>query len=133
MQLHNLRGIGSDEILPYSLAYMEGNEPKGALIVEVPPKNEGPAVYEVNKYPETGAYDITLFFIGTGGQKAPLYLLSGFCQMIGKELPGNAVITGYFPEGHVSRLIEGSLGVRGQHEVHASLDLQMLDVTGEAV
>lgn len=128
MQMYDLRMLAGDEILPYSLAYMEADEPKGALIVEVPTGSEGPVVDDIKKYPEAGAFDITLFFVGSGGQKTPLYLLSGFCQMIGKEFPENALITGYFPEGHVSKLIEGALGVQGHHEVLAKLDLTSLDV-----
>ena len=126
MQMYDLRFISKEEILPYSLAYMEGDEPKGALLVEIPSGFDGPVVDDLRKYPEAGAFDITLFFVGSGGQKTPLYLLSAFCQMIGKEFPENALITGYFPEGHVSKLIEGALGVQGHHEVMAKLDLSTL-------
>ena len=110
---------------PYSLAYMENEQPKGALIVEVPDE-EGPALDFLKHFPEVGAYDITLFLVGTGGQKAPLYLLSGFCQMVNKELPENTVITGYFPEGHVAKLVEGALGIMGHREVCATLDLRII-------
>ncbi len=123
IDLTGMKLCTTKEMLPYSLAYMEKEEPKGALIVEIPNVSAGPAIDLIKRFPEAGAYDITLFFVGTAGQKAPLFLLSSFCQMINKELPENAVITGYFPEGHVSKLVEGALGIKGQREVCATLDL----------
>ncbi len=126
INVHGLKLSTKKEMLPYSLAYMENDEPKGALIVEIPSMSDGPTFDDLKSYPEAGAYDIALFFVGTGGQKAPLYLLSSFCQMISKELPENALITGYFPEGHVSKLVEGALGIKGHHEVTATLDLRTI-------
>lgn len=111
------------EALPYSMVYLEGTEPKGTLIVDVPQFDEDATVGDMKRYPEPGAYDITLFFVGTTSQKAPLYLLSGLCRILEKELPPNAIITSYIPEGHVVTLFENILGIKGYHEVLAKLDL----------
>ncbi len=115
-----------DEILPYSMAYLEREEPKGALVVEAPKASLIPAGDDKKKYPEPGAFDLALFFVGTTTLKAPLYLLSGLCRIIDKEMHDNAVMTGYFPEGHVTRLLEGTLGIKGRHEVCAVLALDEL-------
>ena len=112
-----------DEILPYSMVYLENDEPRGALIVENPRITMLPTTDEIGKYPEPGAFDLALFFVGTTTLKAPLYLLSGLCRVVQKELSDNVVMTGYFAEGHVTRLLEGSLGIRGHKEVCATLDL----------
>lgn len=114
------------DILPYSIAYMEKDEAKGALVVESPNVDVLPAMDDLKRYPEPGAYDMTLFFVGTTGKMVPLYLLSGICRIIRTELPANAIMTGFFPEGHVSTFIEGVLGIKGHHEVRASLDLSSL-------
>ncbi len=115
-----------EEILPYSMAYLENEEPKGALIVENPKVTMIPASENMNRFPEPGALDLALFFVGTTTLKAPLYLLSGLCRVIRKELNDNVVMTGYFPEGHVTRLLEGTLGIKGSHEICATLDLSGL-------
>ncbi len=112
--------------LPFSMAYMEGTDPKGALLVDVPSIRQDEALGEMKQYPEKGAYDITLFFVGTTSQKAPLYLLSGLCKVLKAELPPEAVITGYFPHGHVVKLFENILGIKGHHEVLGKLDLRGL-------
>lgn len=115
-----------EEVLPYSMVYLENDEPKGALIVENPRITMLPASDDLTKFPELGAFDLALFFVGTTTLKAPLYLLSGLCRIIQKELSGNVVMTGYFSEGHVTRLLEGSLGIKGHKEVCATLDLSEL-------
>jgi hypothetical protein len=112
-----------EEILPYSMAYLENEEPRGALIVENPKVTMIPASEDLKHFPEPGALDLALFFVGTTTLRAPLYLLSGLCRVIQKELNDNVVMTGYFPEGHVTRLLEGTLGIKGRHEVCATLDL----------
>ena len=118
--------IENQEVLPYSIAYMENDEPKGAIVIQAPDVNTSMATDDVRGFPEIGAYDMTLFFVGSLQQKAPLYLLSALCRMLQNEFPDNVTITGYFPEGHVSRLIEGTLGIRGKKEVSAVLDLETL-------
>ena len=115
-----------EDILPYSMAYVEHDRPRGALIVQTPSLAVMPAVSDIKKYPEPGALDLTLFFVGTTTLKAPLYLLSGLCQIVDKEISDNVTMTGFFPEGHVTRLLEGALGIRGFHEVSATLDLLRL-------
>ncbi len=115
-----------DEILPYSMAYLENENPMGALIVESPRITAIPTTDDLNRFPEPGALDLALFFVGTTALKAPLCLLSGLCRVIQNELSDNVVMTGYFAEGHVTRLLEGSLGIKGRHEVCATLDLSEL-------
>ena len=115
-----------DEILPYSMAYLENEQPKGALIVENPRIVSVPTTDDIKRFPEPGALDLALFFVGTGTLKAPLYLLSGLCRVIQNELNDNVVVTGYFSEGHVTRLLEGTLGIKGHHEVSAILNLAEL-------
>ena len=107
----------------FSIAYMDGDTPKGALVVESPSPSNLPAVEGLKSYPEPGTYDITLFFIGSSKLLAPMHLLGSLCKILQKELPDNVTMTGYFPEGHVVRLIEGVLGITGNHEVMAKLDL----------
>lgn len=115
-----------EQFMSYSIAYLENDEPKGVLLIHAPDFSGDYTVENQSKYPEDGAYDIALFFVGMGQQKAPLYLLSALCQIIKKELPDNTLITGYFPEGHVVKLIEGIFGVEAKHEVCATLDLNLL-------
>ncbi len=115
-----------EEVLPYSMVYLENDEPRGALIVENPRITMLPTSDDLTKFPEPEAFDLVLFFVGTTTLKAPLYLLSGLCRIIQKELSDNVVMTGYFSEGHVTRLLEGSLGIKGHKEVCATLDLSEL-------
>ena len=115
-----------DEILPYSVAYLENENPKGVLIVDNPRIVSIPTSDNIKRFPEPGALDLALFFVGTGTLKAPLYLLSGLCKIIQKELNDNVVLTGYFSEGHITRLLEGTLGIKGHHEVCATLNLSEL-------
>ena len=107
----------------YSIAYMDGDTPKGALVVESPSPSILPAIEGLKSYPEPGTYDITLFFVGSAKLTAPMHLLGSLCRILQKELPDNVTMTGYFPEGHVVRLLEGVLGITGNHEVMAKLDL----------
>ena len=107
----------------FSIAYMDGDTPKGALVVESPSPSILPAIEGLKSYPEPGTYDITLFFVGSSKLLAPMHLLGSLCKILQKELPDNVTMTGYFPEGHVVRLIEGVLGITGNHEVMAKLDL----------
>ena len=111
------------EFMPYSLAYLEGDEPKGALVVESPRLVTAAAFDEAKRYPEPGTYDMSLFFVGSTRQIVPLLLLSGLCRVIDKELPPNTTITGYFPEGYIVKFLEATLGVKGYHEVMATLDI----------
>lgn len=115
-----------EDILPYSIAYMEKDEPKGALVVESPKVDLMPTTDDMKRYPEPGAYELTLFFVGSTGKMVPLYLLSGLCRILKNELPPSVVMTGFFPESHVSTFIEGVLNIKGQHEVRATLDLSRL-------
>ncbi len=115
-----------ESILPYSMVYMENNQPKGALLVESPRISRIPINENIESFPEPGAYDLLLFFVGTTTLTAPLYLLSGLCEVLRNELNENTLITGYFPESHVTKLLEGTLGVAGHHEMHARLDLSTL-------
>ncbi|MCR5155862.1 MAG: GNAT family N-acetyltransferase [Butyrivibrio sp.] len=120
----NLPGRG--DILPYSMVYLESEQPRGALIVQSPSISVLPATEDIKRFPEPGSLDLTLFFVGTTTLKAPLYLLSGLCRVIRKEIDDKVIMTGYFPEGHVSRLLEGTLGIRGSHEVRATLNLSTI-------
>ena len=115
-----------EEFMSYSIVYLENDDPKGVLLIHTPDFSGDHTVENQSKYPENGAYDIALFFVGMGQQKAPLYLLSALCRIIKKELPDNTLITGYFPEGHVVKLIEGVFGVEARHEICATLDLGSL-------
>ncbi len=126
MELLDFDIASMEEILPYSMAYLENEEPRGALIVENPKVTMMPASENLKRFPEPEALDLALFFVGTTTLKAPLYLLSGLCRVVRKELNDNVVMTGYFPEGHVTRLLEGTLGIKGSHEVCATLDLSEL-------
>ena len=126
MAFYEYRLPQNEDILPYSLAYLENDKPKGALVVQNPDKSELPTSDDIKKFPEPGSFELTLFFVGTQTQKAPLYLLSGLCKVVQKELSPNTIITGYFPEGHVVKLLEGALNVKGYHEVRATLELQNL-------
>ena len=126
MTFYNYDLSAESDILPYSMAYLENDDPKGALVVESPRLTLLPATEEKNTFPDPNAFDLVLFFVGTKALMAPLYLLSGLCKIIQTELNDNVVLTGYFQEGHVTRLIEGTLGIKGYHEVCATLDLMQL-------
>ena len=111
------------EFMPYSLAYMEGDDPKGALVVESPRVVTLSDLDSVKRYPEPGTYDMSLFFVGSTKQMVPLLLLSGLCRVVEKELSPNVTLTGYFPEGYVVKFLEATLGVKGHHEVRATLNI----------
>ncbi len=115
-----------ESILPYSMVYMEKDQPKGALLLETPSASRIPTSDSMGRFSESEAYDLLLFFVGTTKLTAPLYLLSGLCRILQDELDENSLITGYFPESHVTKLLEGALGVKGQHEVAAILNLALL-------
>lgn len=123
LKMYDRKITYNPEFMPYSLAYIEGGEPKGALVVESPRPVTLAAFEEVTKYPEPGAFDISLFFVGTNKEMVPLLLLSGLCRVIEKEMPSNVTITGYFPEGYIVKFLEAALGVKGHHEVQALLDI----------
>ena len=126
MKLYDYQFSKNSDILPYSLVYMDGDNPKGMLAVENK-KQSIRRLKEGYESPGRGAYDITLFYVGTVSQLAPLALLSGLCNLLKTDLKDEEVrMTGYFPEGHVTRLIEQVLGIRGKHEVSAVLDLSRL-------
>ncbi len=114
------------DILPYSMVYVEHDQPRGALLVERPTLKMLPTSDDIKKFPEPGAFDLMIFFVGTTSLKAPLYLLSGLCKVLDTEISEKATLTGYFAEGHVTRLLEGTLGIKGSHEILASLDLDKL-------
>ena len=126
MNIYDNKMFVQKEFAEYSVVYMENDDPKGVLLIQSPEMSGEYKVETSAALPEKDAYDISLFFVGMGQQKAPLYLISALCQLIKKELPENTVITGYFPEGHVTRLIEGMLGIKASHEVCATLDLNLL-------
>ena len=126
MTFYNYDISADSDILPYSMAYLENDDPKGALVVESPRMTLLPATDERSNFPDPNAFDLVLFFVGTKAMMAPLYLLSGLCKVIQTELNDNVVLTGYFQEGHVAKLIEGTLGIKGLHEVCATLDLMQL-------
>ncbi len=118
--------LKEEDVMPYSLAYLDGETPKGVLVVDDPRSKNLPTSDDIKRYPEPGAYELTLYFVGNNANKAPLYLLSGLCKMVEKEFPPETTLTGFFPEGHVVQLIENTLNVKGYHEVKAILDLRML-------
>ena len=126
MNIYDNKMFAQKEFMEYSIVYLENDDPKGVLLIQSPELSGEYTVETSVGFPEKDAYDISLFFVGMGQQKAPLYLISALCQLIKKELPDNTVITGYFPEGHVTRLIEGMLDVKAGHEVCATLDLNLL-------
>ncbi len=126
MKMYDFRLPSNEDILPYSLAYIENDSPKGALVVDKPGIVTLPTSDDIKRYPEPGALDLTLFFVGTRTTKAPLYLLSGLCKVATKEFPPGTTMTGFFPESHVVSLIEGALNIKGFHEVKATLDLNLL-------
>jgi hypothetical protein len=126
MTFYNYDLTEKSDILPYSMAYLENDQPKGALVVESPRVTLLPATDDKQRFPDPEAFDLVLFFVGTKTMMAPMYLLSGLCKIIQTELNDNVVMTGYFPEGHVTRLLEGTLGIKGYHEVCATLDLSLL-------
>ena len=124
IQIYDRKLLKSENAKPYSMAYMEGDNPKGALVVENPDLSILSASDDIKRYPKPGSYDMTLFFVGTSHQMAPLLLLSGLCKLLQTELPEDVTMTGYFPEGPVVKLLEGVLGIGGHHEVMAKLDLR---------
>ena len=123
LKLYDMNISLNPEFLPYSLAYLEGEDPKGAIIVESPRLITAAAVEEATRYPEPGTYDMSLFFVGSTRQMVPLLLLSGLCRIVEKELSENVTLTGYFPEGYIVNFLEATLGVKGHHEVQATLDI----------
>lgn len=124
MQIYDRKSFSTESYQPFSMAYMENEDPKGALVVEAPDLSILSASDDIKRYPQPGSYDMTLFFVGTSHQMAPLHLLSGLCKVLETELPDDVTMTGYFPEGHVVRLLEGALGLKGKHEVLAKLDIR---------
>ncbi len=126
MSLYGYKLPSGDDVLPYSIAYMEADQPKGALVVDAPDADFLSAADDMKRYPEPGSYNVSLFFVGTHTQKVPLYLLSGFGRVMLKELPPGTLITGYFPEGHTVNVIEGLLNIKGFHEVRSTLNLRTL-------
>ena len=116
------------ETLEQSLVYMEGEKPRGLLLVKRFSRKEGPGGVSMfgKVFPSESSADIALIYVGSKELKVPLYLLSALCRNFVTDFAANELVTGYFPEGHITRLLEGALGVRGQHEETAILDLSTM-------
>ncbi|MCR5594674.1 MAG: hypothetical protein K6G12_02395 [Lachnospiraceae bacterium] len=126
-----------DNVMELSLVYMVNERPMGLLLVEsLKDLRSGGRSGSIGVvFPESSSADISLIYISTGEMKAPLYLLSALCRNILKDFEDNDVITGYFDEGHMTRLLEGTLNIRGKREVMAVLSLdeieQIVDIEDE--
>ena len=116
------------DTLEQSLVYMEGEKPRGLLLVKRFAYKEGPGGVSMfgKVFPSESSADIALIYVGSKELKVPLYLLSALCRNFVTDFAANELVTGYFPEGHITRLLEGALGVRGQHEETAILDLSTM-------
>lgn len=121
--------IGRLSFMEYSLVYMERDNPVGILMVqdmsEAKLPEGGTAFGKI--YPEPSSATIALIYIGSTQMKAPLYLLSALCRNVLTNFQDNEILTGYFPMGHLAKLLEGTLGVRGNHEVSAVINLSGLE------
>ena len=113
----------------HSLVYMEHEKPMGLVLVQ-DMKNlviEDTTISFGRVFPHESAADIALIFVGSSQIKVPLYLISALCREILAEYKDNDVITGYFPDGHLTKLLEGTLGIKGMHEMTAVLSLDCLE------
>ena len=131
---YDMRAIMSDKemlasVEEHSLVYMEREKPMGLVLVQ-DMKNivaEDTTISFGRIFPHESAADIALIFVGSTQIKVPLYLISALCREILAEYKNNDVITGYFPDGHLTKLLEGTLGIKGMHEMTAVLSLDDLE------
>ncbi len=112
-----------------SLVYMEGDKPMGLMLVQdmksLPDGDKSGAFGIV--FPEGASADIALIYIGSTQVKAPLYLVSALARDILTVYEENEVITGYFPESHLTKLLEGTLGVQAMREMTGEFILDSLE------
>ncbi len=114
--------------LEYSVVYMEGDKPKGLLMVNRMDRNPKTTDIAFGRvFPEASAADIALVYVGSKELRVPLYLLSALCQNVIRDFESTDIITGYFPEGHLTRLLEGTLNIKGRHEVSSVFRLDTLE------
>lgn len=131
---YDMRTIMADKAMlasveEHSLVYMEREKPMGLVLVQ-DMKNlviEDTTISFGRVFPHESAADIALIFVGSTQIKVPLYLISALCREILTEYQNNDVITGYFPDGHLTKLLEGTLGIKGMHEMTAVLSLDCLE------
>ncbi len=113
----------------HSLVYMEHDKAAGLILVQDMHdhrlRDKSLALGKV--FPDGASADIALVYVGSSQLKAPLYLISALCRDILSNYEDNDLITGYFPEGQITRLLEGTLNIRGLHEMTASLSLDILE------
>lgn len=113
----------------HSLVYMERDKAAGLMLVQdmndYRLRDKSMALGRV--FPEGSSADIALVYVGSTQIKAPLYLISALCRDILTNYEDNDLITGYFPEGQITKLLEGTLNIRGLREMTASLSLDILE------
>ncbi len=113
----------------HSLVYMENDKPMGLMMVQDMkslPKGDRSGAFGM-VFPEGSSADIALIYIGSIQVKAPLYLVSALARDILTAYEDNEIITGYFPEGHLTKLLEGTLGVKGKREITGEFMLDSLE------
>lgn len=131
---YDMKAVAADRSMlasveEHSLVYMEREKPMGLVLVQ-DMKNlviEDTTISFGRVFPHESAADIALIFVGSSQIKVPLYLISALCREILAEYKDNDVITGYFPDGHLTKLLEGTLGIKGMHEMTAVLSLDCLE------
>ncbi len=113
----------------HSLVYMEGDKPMGLMLVRdmksLALKDRASAFGRI--FPTGSSADIALIYVGSSQVKAPLYLISALCRDILEGYGDNDVITGFFPDGHMTKLLEGTLGISGLREINSQLALDSLE------
>ena len=113
----------------HSLVYMEADKPMGLMLVQdmksLAASERTTAFGRI--FPEGSSADIALIYIGSTQVKAPLYLISALCRDILAGYEENDIITGYFPDGHVTKLLEGTLEIKGLREVTSEIMLDSLE------
>lgn len=113
----------------HSLVYVERDKAAGLMLVQdmKDPRLMDQSLALGRIFPEGSSADIALVYIGSSQIKAPLYLISALCRDILTNYEDNDLITGYFPEGQITKLLEGTLNIRGLHEMTAILSLDILE------
>lgn len=113
----------------HSLVYMENGKPLGLMLVQdmrsLPDPDKTGAFGRI--FPEGSSADIALIYIGSTQVKAPLYLVSALARDILTGYRDNELITGYFPEGHLTKLLEGTLGIQAMREITCEIALDTLE------
>ena len=133
------KGYDIDAILPdkermamveeHSLVYMEHEKPMGLILIQDMKitRTEDSLMAFGKVFPNDSTADIALIFVGSTQLKVPLYLISALCREILADYQDKDIITGYFPDGHLTKLLESTLGIKGMHEMTAILSLDLLE------